>query len=190
MYDYVIVHASYGHPFEHWYKWLFEKLTSEGKKVLCPQFPMGFDEQNYKNWEKVLDSYSDFLSENTSYIGHSIGPAFILDYLTLKNKKANNLFLVVPFIGQIGNLEYDHVNSSFMGYSQNWRKVGSLVNSIQSYVSDNDPYVNSELSDYAISLINSKKCVIKNAGHFNTMSGYTSFERLLEDIHSCSKSLH
>ena len=38
MYDYVIIHGSYGHPFENWEPWLFNVLTSEGKQVLAPQF--------------------------------------------------------------------------------------------------------------------------------------------------------
>lgn len=35
MYDYVIIHGSYGHPFENWEPWLFNVLTSEGKQVLA-----------------------------------------------------------------------------------------------------------------------------------------------------------
>lgn len=184
MYDYVIVHASYGHPFEHWYKWLFDKLTSEGKKVLCPQFPAGYDEQNYHSWSKVLDAYKEYLDANTSYIGHSIGPAFIMDYLVNNKMKANTLFLVVPFYGIIDIPEYDHVNSTFMSFTTKWSQIPLLAKKTISFVSDNDPYVKSELSEQAISLINSQKIVVKNAGHFNTLAGYTSFELLLETIHN------
>ena len=33
MYDYVIIHGSYGHPFENWEPWLFNVLTSEGSLI-------------------------------------------------------------------------------------------------------------------------------------------------------------
>ena len=41
MFDYVIVHGSYGTPFENWFPWLFQRLSEAGKNVLAPQFPCG-----------------------------------------------------------------------------------------------------------------------------------------------------
>ena len=38
IYDFVIVHGSYGSPFENWFSWLFQKLEAKGFKVLVPQF--------------------------------------------------------------------------------------------------------------------------------------------------------
>ena len=34
IYDFVIVHGSYGSPFENWFSWLFQKLEAKGFKVL------------------------------------------------------------------------------------------------------------------------------------------------------------
>ena len=68
MFDYVIVHGSYGSPFENWFPWLYEKLTAEGKNVLVPQFPCGAKIQNYDNWKRVLDAYKHLINENTTFI--------------------------------------------------------------------------------------------------------------------------
>lgn len=183
MYDYVIVHASFGHPFEHWYSWLVNKLISDGKNVLCPQFPCGIDIQNYDNWASIFDAYRPYLDENTSYIGHSIGPAFILSYLTKNNLKAKDLYLVVPFSGTINVPDYDYVNSSFMN-SDDWSSVINLTRKRLCYVSGTDPYVPNELSYNTIRLIDGDMHFVNDAGHFNTMAGYTTFEQLYGDIKS------
>ena len=98
MYDFVFILGSYGHPFENWEPWLFNVLTSEGKQVLAPQFPC--IDQNYENWKRVLDAYKPFIGEKTSFIGHSLGPAFIVDYLIdekIKINKKNNEH-IEPFV--------------------------------------------------------------------------------------------
>lgn len=181
MYDYVIVHASYGHPFEHWYSWLFNELTNLGGKVLVPQFPCGNNEQSYDSWSRVMDSYRMYLDENTCYIGHSIGPAFIVDYLVNNNLKAKNLFLIAPLYDKIGIPDYDHVNSSFMR-CENLEKVANLSKKRLCYISRNDPYVPNQLSESFSRMINASNIYVDNAGHFNMYAGYVKFERLLNDI--------
>lgn len=181
MYDYVIVHASFGHPFEHWTPWLFEELSKQGKKVLAPQFPCGYDEQNYKNWEKVLDAYKDFIDENTVFIGHSIGPSFICDYLANRNVKAKKLVFVAPVFGNIDVPDYDHVNSSFFAQKK-FREVKRLCKEIVCYISKTDPYVPNTNSEWFANEIGAKVEYFDNAGHFNTAAGFTTFAHLLDEI--------
>lgn len=181
MYDYVIVHASYGHPFEHWTPWLFTELTKKGKKVLAPQFPCGYSEQNYANWEKVMDAYRDYIDENTTFIGHSIGPAFICDYIANRNLKVKNLFLIAPTHGFIDIPDYDHVNSSFFELD-NYVNVKFLSEHRICYISKNDPYVPNEISETFANTIDGEIIYFDNAGHFNTDAGYSTFEYLLSDL--------
>lgn len=181
MYDYVIIHASFGHPFEHWYSWLFKKLTSQGKNVLIPQFPCGKEEQNYENWCKIMDAYRPYVNENTSYIGHSIGPAFIIDYLADNKLKAKNLYLVAPLYDKIDIPDYDYVNSTFFECDK-LSTIPNLVNMSICYISRNDPYVPNQLSERIAEIINATKIYVDDAGHFNTSSGYVEFMKLLEDI--------
>lgn len=187
-YDYVVCHASFGHPFEHWYAWLFNKLREQGKNVLVPQFPCsiesqapaGLDMQSYYSWSKVLDAYGQYLSDETSYIGHSIGPAFICSYLSNRNKRAKNLFLVAPVFGEINAPIYNHVNSTFFN-SVNWKSLVNLTQKRKCYISLTDPYVPNVLSETFANIISAEKTYCK-AGHFNTAAGYTTFEQLFDDI--------
>ncbi len=64
MYDFVIIHGSFGSPFENWSPWLFNALSKQGKQVLAPQLPT--IDQNYQDWDSVLYSYNKFIGDNTS----------------------------------------------------------------------------------------------------------------------------
>lgn len=180
-YDYVIVHCSFGSPFEHWYSWLFNELTNRGKNVLLPQFPCGLHEQTYENWCKVMNVYRPYINENTSFIGHSIGPAFIADYLIDNNMRVNNLFFVAPFYDKIEIADYDYVNSSFLTNSY-LSKLKSLYNNCLCYISTNDPYVPNKLSEHFFDDVGGVKIYVNNAGHFNTPAGYCTFIQLNDAI--------
>lgn len=115
MYDYVIIHGSYGTPFENWFSWLVAKLSEKGKKVLVPQFPCG-EFQNYGSWTKVLNAYKSYIGKETVFIGHSLAPAFIVDYILDNKLQVNNLYLVAPFYGLINIPDFDKVNKPFFIY--------------------------------------------------------------------------
>jgi hypothetical protein len=53
----VIIHGSFGSPFENWFQWLYKELTNKGIDTIVPQFPIGVDKQNYTNWSALLDCY-------------------------------------------------------------------------------------------------------------------------------------
>ena len=182
MYDYVIIHGSYGHPFENWEPWLFNVLTSEGKQVLAPQFPC--IDQNYENWKRVLDAYKPCIGEKTSFIGHSLGPAFIVDYLIDEKIKINNLYLAAPFYGFIGIENFDTVNQSFFKHSD-ISKAGEFFNKAICLYSDNDPYVPIEMSKEISKLLNAKQVIIPNKGHLNAGAGMIEFKELKKEIEMC-----
>lgn len=177
MYDYVIIHGSYGSPFENWFSWLYKELTKDGKNVLVPQCPCGKGIQNYKNWMKVLDAYKHLIDENTTFIGHSLSPAFIVDYLINNNLKVKNLFFAAPFYGLIDIPDFDEVNAPFF-IKRDLSKVSRLSERRVCFISKTDPYVPNALSIDFADKIFAEKVFVEDAGHFNTEAGYTSFEAL------------
>jgi hypothetical protein len=181
MYDYVIIHGSYGTPFENWFPWLFNKLSEQGKNVLAPQFPCGSDIQNYSNWCKVMNAYKGYIGKDTSFIGHSLAPAFIIDYLLDNSLSVKNLYFAAPFYGLINIPDFDKVNKPFFTY-KDFKRVKNLAQSITCYISTSDPYVPNELSVDLADKIGAKKVFVDNAGHFNLAAGYTHFEQLLEEM--------
>lgn len=181
MYDYVIIHGSYGTPFENWFPWLFNKLSEQGKNVLAPQFPCGSDIQNYSNWCKVMNAYKGYIGKETSFIGHSLAPAFIIDYLLDNSLSVKNLYFAAPFYGLINIPDFDQVNKPFFTY-KDLKRVKNLAQSITCFISTSDPYVPNELSVELADKIGAKKVFVNNAGHFNLAAGYTHFEQLLEEM--------
>lgn len=181
MFDYVIVHGSYGSPFENWFPWLYSELTKRGKNVLVPQFPCGEGIQNYTNWEKVLDSYRDMLDSNTSFVGHSLAPAFIVDYILQNRIEVNRLVFAAPFYGLINIPEFDSVNSPFF-FKKDLERVKDYSKKRLCFISSNDPYVPNELSLEFANAISAETQTVDSAGHFNTSVGYDKFEILLEKL--------
>ena len=177
MYDYVIIHGSYGSPFENWFPWLYERLTADKKQVLVPQLPCGKGVQNYESWRNVLDSYKCFIDENTTFIGHSLSPAFIVDYIINTNTKVKDLIFAAPFYGLINIPEFDEVNSPFFT-KHNFERISRLSNRRICFISRNDPYVPNELSVDFSEKIGAERIFVENAGHFNTSAGYDSFDEL------------
>lgn len=181
MYDYVIVHGSYGTPFENWFPWVFNKLSEQGKNVLAPQFPCGSEIQNYSNWCKVMNAYKAYIGRDTTFIGHSLAPAFITDYLLDNSLSVKNLHFVAPFYGLINIPDFDKVNKPFFNY-KDLKKIKNFVQSITCYISITDPYVPNELSIDFADKLGAKKVFVEDAGHFNSAAGYTHFEQLWEEM--------
>ena len=181
MYDYVIVHGSYGHPFENWSPWLFDVLSSTGKQVLAPQFPC--INQCYENWKKVMDAYLPFINVHTSFIGHSLGPAFILDFILDNDIKVNNLYFAAPFYGLINIKDFDDVNKTFFKYTD-LTKARNHFNKAFCLYSDNDPYVPITLSEDISKQLSATIQIVPNGGHLNASAGITEFAELKEAIES------
>ena len=179
MYDYVLIHGSYGHPFENWGPWLFNELSKEEKNVLAPQFPC--INQNYNNWKKVMESYLPFIDEKTSFVGHSLGPAFVLDFLLEYDLKVNNLYFAAPFYGLIDIKEFDEVNKSFFIYDD-LEKTREHYNRAFCFFSDNDPYVPRCMSEDISKSLNAHIEIIHNGGHLNASAGIIEFNELKKAI--------
>lgn len=175
--NYFIMHGSFGSPFGNWFSWLQDFISSDGKQVYVPQFPIGVGYQNYENWSKLLKYYLDLglINENTTIIGHSIAPVFISKFLTENKVKVKKLIFVCGFNNYLGiNEEYDAVNKSM--YFDNLENVKQYANEIICFYSDNDPYVKYEVEKDFADKIATEQILIPNAGHINSESGYDTFE--------------
>ncbi|MBU0760931.1 MAG: alpha/beta hydrolase [Nanoarchaeota archaeon] len=183
-----IIHGSYGSPKENWFPWLKERLEEEGNNVFVPEFPTP-NNQSLDNWMKVFDDfYSSEVGEDSIFIGHSLGPAFILSILERLNIKVKACFFVSGFLGLLGNPEFDEVNKTFIAKEFDWERIRKNCENFYVYHSDNDPYVSLEKAKELAEKLGTEVIIVKNAGHFNESSGYLKFELLLKDIEiKCGK---
>lgn len=177
--NYIILHGSAGSCEGNWFPWLKKKILDKNFKVDVPQMPIGIGNQNYFNWEREFNKL--LINENTTIIAHSIAPIFVCKYLITNKIKVKKLIFVCGFNNYLGiNEEYDAVNKPM--FIDNYKDVTNYCNDIVCYYSDNDPYLPFEVEKQFADDISNKQFVIFGGGHINSESGYTSFEKILEEI--------
>jgi len=174
-----IIHGAYGNPEENWYPWLKKEL--EGHTVFVPRFPTPED-QTLDNWMNVFKEYIDKIDEETIFVCHSLGVAFILSVLEKINVQVKASFFVANFIDLLDNPEFDNINKTFVDKKFNWEKIKENCKTFYIFHSDNDPYIPLEKGKKLGEKVDSEIILVEGAGHFNTKAGFTKFPQLLELI--------
>ena len=177
----IIIHGSYGNPNENWFPWLKSELEKLKCDVFVPEFPTP-ENQSLESWKKVFEEYKKYVNENTILIGHSLGPAFLLDLLENLDKPVKSAFFISGFLGLLGNPDFDEINKTFTDRKFDWEKIIHNCKKFYIYHSNNDPYVPIKKATELAKKLDCEVIEIKNAGHFNEKAGYNKFKLLLEDI--------
>lgn len=176
-----IIHGSYGSPNENWIPWLKSELEKLNCKVFVPRFPTP-ENQTLENWLKIFNKYKNYLKKNSILVGHSLGPAFILNILERTNKSIKAAFFVSGFIDLLNNPNFDKINKTFVDKKFDWIKIKRNCKKFYLFHSDNDPYVPLKKAKRLAKKLDIQIIIIKNAGHFNEDAGYTKFDLLLDKI--------
>lgn len=176
-----IIHGVYGNSNENWFPWLKQELESIGFEVFIPNFPTP-ENQNLTAWFEIFKDYEKEIDSDTIFIGHSLGPAFILNVLENIDIQINSCFLVAGFTGKLNDPQFNEINRTFAEREFNWDKIRENCKKFFVFYSDNDPYVPSEKARDLVKNLKAEAYLIKGAGHFNKASGYETFPVLLEKI--------
>lgn len=178
-----VIHGSYGNPQENWFPWLKEKLEAEGHEVFIPKFPTP-ENQSLDNWMSVFEENFSLIDKNTIFVGHSLGPAFILSILEKVNVKVRACFFVSGFFVLLGKKEFDDINRTFITKKFDWDKIKDNCEKFYVFHSDNDPYVPLEKARELAKKLDTEIVMVNDAGHFNEASGYIKFDLLLDKINN------
>lgn len=173
-----IIHGTDGNPDENWIPWLKGQLEQEGYEVVVPRFPTP-EEQSLEAWMEAFEPYKQKITDETIFVGHSLGPAFILHLLEAHKAKA--LVSVSGFLGELGNEHFDTLNKTFMK-DFDWDTIRANTKSFAVLHGDNDPYVPVEKAQELAKHLGTKVELIPDGGHLNTSAGYTTFELLLSKV--------
>lgn len=175
-----LIHGSFGHPNENWFPWLKGELEKLGCRVFAPQFPAP-PAQTPENWQKIFKDHEQYLNRESIFIGHSLGPAFILHILEKIDHPIKAAFFVSGFLGKINNPVYDEANKAFMK-KFDWKKIKRNCGAFHMFHSDNDPYVPLRKAKELAKNLGVEIILIKDGGHLNAKAGYLKFDLLLEEI--------
>lgn len=177
-----IIHGAYGSPEENWFPWLENRLQENGVQTFVPDFPTP-EGQKLANWMDVFDRYSGEVNEETIMVGHSLGPAFILNLLE-RGIHIRAAFLVSGFAGLLGDEKFDSINRSFVDREFDFSTIRSNCQEFILYHSPDDPYVPMENAEELEIKLDAELRVIDGAGHFNKDAGYDRFPLLWNDINA------
>ena len=83
-----LIHGSIGKPFENWFPWSEEELSTNSIPCTIPSFPTP-EHQDYNDWERLMDYYVELgtVNKDTVLVGHSSGSVFLVHYLLKKKIK-------------------------------------------------------------------------------------------------------
>ena len=178
MSDIFIIHGTGSDPNQNWLPWLKEQLEAEGHTVFVPEFPTPED-QSLDSWMDVIGNYMKHIHEDTVFVGHSLGPAFILSLLERLDVQVKLCVYVAGFTGNIGITEFDELNDSFVNKEFDWEKIRQASKGFLVINSDDDPYVPLQNGKDLAANLGVELDVMHGAGHINAESGFVMFEKLL-----------
>ncbi|MDZ7586497.1 MAG: alpha/beta hydrolase [Patescibacteria group bacterium] len=135
-----IFHGTLGSPEGNWFPWLERELKSLGVEVYVPRFPTP-EGQNLDNWLKAFEKYEKKITQNTVFVGHSMGPGFFLRWLERGGGPIKAAILAAPFDDLIGIESFDKLNKSFVDHPFNWEKIKQNCQKFIVFAGDDDPYV-------------------------------------------------
>lgn len=176
-----VIHGAYGSPEENWFPWLKSELEKMNCRVFVPKFPTP-EGQTLEKWTEIFEGYEQYLNKDSIVVGHSLGPAFLLNVLEKRDKPIKAAFFVAGFVGLLNNPTFDEINRTFTDNDFDWQRIKDNCKKFFVFHSDNDLYVPLEKAEELAKNLGVEVILIKNAGHFNEKSGYNKFELLLEKI--------
>src|SRR3989338_5682223 len=134
-----IIHGAHGSPDENWFPWLKKELESEGYEVFVPAFPTP-KKQELREWLRVLSKVEKSVNEDSIFIGHSVGVAFILSILEKISTPIKAAFLVSGFLGKLGNPDFDRINQSFTEKDFDVAAIKKKCKCVMLFHGSDDPY--------------------------------------------------
>jgi predicted alpha/beta hydrolase family esterase len=193
---FVLFHGAFGSPEGNWLPELKEKLEALGQEVVVPGFPVEdwgeitkkgpktkIKNQTLVNWLKVFEKVKNQFKpgEELCFVGHSLGPLFILHVVEKYNLKLDSAIFVSPFLRKLNRQwQIDLVNDSFYKSEFNFNKLRELIPVSYVLYSDNDPYVDKSHSISFGKMLKSSMLYVKQAGHMNTEVSLNEFPLVLE----------
>lgn len=178
---FVIFHGAFGSPEGNWFPQLREDLEALGQEVIVPGFPTPKG-QTLAAWLAVFDKVRRSLKkgEKLCFIGHSLGPLFILHAVERFNIELDCAVFVSPFMTRRNNREYDEVNRTFYRKGFDFSKLKKLIPVSYTLYSNNDPYVPGRDSIAFAGRLGSSLIEVKRAGHMNSEVNLNEFPLVLE----------
>jgi predicted alpha/beta hydrolase family esterase len=175
-----IFHGTGGSPEGNWFPWLKKELEKKGLRVIVPRFPTP-EGQSLEAWLTIFRQYSEYIDEETIFVGHSLGGMFLLKVLEQLKHPVSAAFFVSASVG-VRPIKYYDSDYTFAHFLFDWPAIVTKAKTFTAYHSDYDPYVSLGNGEKLAKQLGITLTFIPSAGHINAESGWTTFDVLLQDI--------
>ncbi len=176
-----IIHGTGGSPEGNWFPWMRRKLEEKWYTVFTPTLPTP-EYQSLESWKQAFEQYKKHINNETIFIAHSSGPAFVLSILESINTQIYACYFVSWFLDLIQIPEFDIINETITARQFDWKKIHQNCKNFYMCHGSDDPYVPPHSAEIMADNLEVKIDLIEWWGHLNEEAGYTSFEYLLEKI--------
>ncbi len=176
-----IIHWTWGSPEWNWFPSIKQELENKWYQVFVPKFPTPHN-QSLESWQAAFQSYEKYVDENTIFIAHSVGPAFVLSILEQIDIKIQACYFVSGFLELIQIPEFDLLNETITAKQFNWEQIHKNCKSFYMCHGTDDPYVPIHSAEIMADNLWVDIDMIEWGGHLNEEAGYSEFEYLLTKI--------
>lgn len=193
----LLLHGSFNGPSEKWLSWVKAELETKGYEVYFPILPtVSFEEVTEKGklfvenvqskdiWLNQLRKDLPSTDGGWIVVGHSTGPIFSLHAISKLGLNVEKAIWVAPFMEYLDKTwQVDLVNSSFVDLSSlDLNNVDEHIDKSYVIYSDDDPYVDMELSRNFAEMFNAEEILVKGGKHMNNSAGFETFQLVLDII--------
>ena len=183
----IIIHGFEGNSNANWFPWAKEQLENLGYEVVLLDMPEP-DHPKLKEWIDTLAQYKSKLNEDSIIIGHSLGAQVAMQFIAGLDKKINALYLVAPTMKMLDieamRKRDDMANSDFVSLEKivkapiAWAEVSKYTEYTFAILSDNDDFINLNVTQEYLSKHDIVSHVLSGRGHFQE----DSLPELMEHI--------
>ena len=90
---------------------------------------------------QTFEEYRKYIDEDTIFIGHSVGPAFVLSILETLDAPVKSCYFAAGFLELLQLPEFDPLNETITAKQFNWEKIHQNCKYFYMCHGDDDPYV-------------------------------------------------
>jgi uncharacterized protein len=136
----IIIHGTGGSPEGNWFPWMKEKLQKQGYTVIVPHFPAP-QLQSLESWMTEFENYRQQVNEDTIFIAHSVGAAFVLSILESLENPVRACFFAAGFLEVPQSSEYDPIHPTLTIKQFDWKTIHQNCTHFYMCHGSDDPYV-------------------------------------------------
>lgn len=180
----LVLHGSFGHPYEAWFPWLHTAVSESGRPCYVPALPTP-QYQTYDNWSRIIESYValDALADGV-IVTHSSAGMFAVRFIAEHSLQISQLVTVAGFDGFLsGDDSFDAINRElFTRGDDDYSVVRQLVPQRTCFWAIDDPYLPVEELRAFSARLDARGIEVKGAGHFNASAGCLELPQVLDLI--------